>query len=68
MRARKIFKNAVSRFTPLFPNRDGVLAILNTEEMASIFHFPIKITGLVSPTIARVESKKGGPPPNLPIE
>ncbi|MBI3631452.1 MAG: hypothetical protein HY219_01115, partial [Candidatus Staskawiczbacteria bacterium] len=48
--------------------RQSISAILNTEEMATLFHFPIKITGLVAPTMARVESKKGGPPPNLPIE
>jgi len=28
----------------------------------------VKITGLVAPTMARVESKKAGPPHNLPIE
>jgi hypothetical protein len=43
------------------------LPILNTEELATIFHFPIKVTGLVAPTMTRVESKKGGPPPNLPM-
>ncbi|MBI3337198.1 MAG: hypothetical protein HY005_01075 [Candidatus Staskawiczbacteria bacterium] len=68
LRARKMFKNSVLRFPPLFPDRKSISAILNTEEMATLFHFPVKITGLVAPTMARVESKKGGPPPNLPIE
>ena len=68
LRARKMFKNSVLRFPPLFPDRKSVCAILSTEEMATIFHFPMKITGLVAPTMARVESKKGGPPPNLPVE
>ena len=68
LRARRIFRNFVLRFTPLFPDRKGECALLNTEEMATLFHFPIKITGLASPTMARVESKKGGPPPNLPTE
>jgi hypothetical protein len=68
MRNRKQFRNYVLRFPPLFPNRRGALSILNTEELATLYHFPLKITGLVAPTMTRVESKKGGPPPNLPTE
>ena len=68
MRARKMFRNYVLRFTPFFPERTQGMALLNTEEMATLWHFPIKITGLVAPTMSRVESKKGGPPPNLPME
>lgn len=66
LRRRRMFRNAVLRFTPLFPERTQEMAILDPEEMATIFHFPIKVTGLVLPTMARVESKKSGPPPNLP--
>jgi len=68
IRARRQFRNYVQRFTPLFPDRRKEMSILNTEELATLYHFPIKITGLVAPTMARVESKKGGPPPNLPTE
>ncbi|MSU54346.1 MAG: hypothetical protein EXS48_00700 [Candidatus Staskawiczbacteria bacterium] len=68
IRSRKMFRNYVARFTPLFPNRKGEMSIFNTEELATLYHFPLKITGLVAPTMARVESKKGGPPPNLPME
>ncbi len=39
--------------------------ILNAEELATLFHFPPKI---IVPTVPRVEAKKGGPPPELPIE
>ena len=67
-RARKMFRNIVNRFPAGFPDRTAYTIILNPEELATIFHFPNKITGLVSPTVVRVESKKGGPPPNLPIE
>lgn len=67
VRARKMFKNAVARFPAAFPDVEMYLPILNTEELATIFHFPIKVTGLVAPTMTRVESKKGGPPPNLPM-
>ncbi len=68
IRTRRMFRNYILRFTPLFPNRRRELALLNTEELATLYHFPLKITGLVAPTMARVESKKGGPPPNLPTE
>ncbi len=68
LRARRMFKNSILRFPALFPDRQSISAILSTEEMATIFHFPMKITGLVAPTMSRVESKKGGPPPNLPVE
>ncbi len=39
--------------------------ILNIEELATIFHFPAKIT---TPAIAPVEAKKAGPPAGLPVE
>ncbi len=68
LRSRRMFRNYIARFSPLFPDRKSEAPILNAEELATIYHFPIKITGLVSPTMARVESKKGGPPPNLPTE
>jgi hypothetical protein len=46
------------------PGERSVL-ILNTEELATIFHFPVKI---YIPTVPRVEVKKVGPPPTLPGE
>ena len=63
-----MFRNAVLRFTPLYPNREEVAPILNTEELATLFHFPMKITGMLAPSMSYVESKKAGPPPNLPVE
>ncbi len=40
--------------------------ILNTEELATIYHFPaLKV---VTPTLVRVLSKKGEPPAGLPVE
>ncbi len=39
--------------------------ILNTEELATIWHFPGQI--LQVPTLTRIESKEAAPPPNLPI-
>lgn len=66
-RARKMFRNSVARFPALYPDMHKYTILLNPEELATLFHFPNKITGLVSPTVARVESKKAGPPPNLPV-
>ncbi|MEK7658868.1 MAG: hypothetical protein AAB352_03340 [Patescibacteria group bacterium] len=68
LRARRIIRNAYLRFPPKFPDRKSVCAILSTEELATLFHFPLRVSGMVSPSMAKVESKKGGPPPNLPVE
>ena len=68
IRARRNIRNAVLRFPPHFPNRKKDCAILNSEELATLFHFPMKISGLSAPSVERVESKKAGPPPNLPME
>ena len=40
--------------------------VLNTEELASLFHFPTTI--VEAPMLKRVEAKKGEPPLTLPIE
>jgi len=66
LRARKMFKYAVARLPGLFPDRQSVCAILSTEELATLFHFPLRITGMGIPSVEKIESKKGGPPPNLP--
>jgi hypothetical protein len=39
--------------------------VMNTEELATIFHFPGKVSE--TPTFARIDSKKVEPPSNLPI-
>lgn len=39
------------------------ICILSSEELATIFHFPAKIT---LPSVPRIETKKVGPPPILP--
>ncbi len=74
LRARKMFRMSVLRFAPLFPDRmanglgQNINPILSTEELATLFHFPMRTTGMLSPSMSKVESKKGGPPPNLPVE
>jgi len=67
MRARKMFRMAVLRFPPLYPDRHSLCPILSTEEMATLWHFPLRVSG-GSLAMGKVESKKAGPPPNLPIE
>lgn len=39
--------------------------VLNTEELATIFHFPGSVAE--TPTFERIESQKGEPPSNLPF-
>ena len=43
------------------------LPVLNTEELATIYHFPSNIV-LTAPSIQRVESRKVGPPASLPTQ
>jgi hypothetical protein len=39
--------------------------VLNTEELATLWHFPGQIMKV--PSLERIESKEASPPPNLPI-
>jgi hypothetical protein len=69
LRCRRLFRNYVRRWTPLFP-RDAPKKtnfIMNTEEIASLFHFPSK-GAAPSPSVPRIESKRGGGPPTLPTD
>ena len=62
LRCRKLFRQYKERFNFLFPRMGGDkgVFILNTEELASLFHFP---SWRVSPVagVSRVEAKKGAP-------
>ena len=40
--------------------------VLNTEELATIFHFPGNVSA--TPTLPKIASKKSEPPANLPIK
>ncbi len=65
---RKFIRNYIRR-TPLYYPKvhpDGQF-ILNTEELATLFHFPSKIAGPPS-ILERVESKKAEAPWQLPTE
>ena len=66
LRQRKLFRNYVGRDSPLWP-RSGGTFMLNTEELATLFHFPSR-AGSLAPQVSRIEAKKGASPPGLPVE
>lgn len=41
--------------------------VLNTEELATLFHFPITTTAAVNASVSTTDMKKSQPPANLPI-
>ena len=66
LRKRRLFRQYIRRDVPFYPLQGGTFK-LNTEEMASLFHFPSK-TVVPTPSVSRVEAKKGGASLELPIE
>lgn len=66
LRKRRMFRMYVKRRTPLDPRKGGTY-ILNTEELASLYHFPSRIVA-PAPTVPRIPAKKGEAPPELPTE
>lgn len=61
---QKMF-NAYIRRSYFHPPYKRKWFVLNTEELATIYHFPGGVAGV--PTLERIESKKSEPPINLPI-
>ena len=58
-----MFRNYVLRFPTLFPDRKSECPILNTEEMATLYHFPITTKTTLAPSaIEKTESKKSQAP------
>ena len=53
----------ISIFFPKFRHHE--IFVLNTEELATIWHFPGQT--LIVPTLERIESKEAAPPTNLPM-
>lgn len=66
LRRRRLFRLYTTRDGVYWPRAGGTF-VLNVEEMASMFHFPSRITA-PSSLIPRVEVKKGEAPTELPIE
>ncbi|MFH1656891.1 MAG: hypothetical protein ABH919_00255 [bacterium] len=65
-RKRRILRKYIGRSTPLFPKEGGTF-LLNSEELATLFHFPGRSVSY-APGIKRAEAKKGKAPSNLPVE
>ena len=64
----KIFDGYIKRgFFADYPFKSDKqkMFILNTEELATVFHFPGKTAE--TPSFERVDSKKSEPPANLPF-
>ncbi len=55
-----------SFFYPPYQNYRQGPFILNTEELATIYHFPGNVSA--TPTLTKIASKKSEPPANLPIK
>lgn len=67
-----LLKYKKRNFIKGFKNRDihiGLpMFILNNEELATLYHFPITTKTTLAPSsVEKTESKKSQPPPNLPI-
>jgi len=68
LRKRDLLENYRTRdpgFDP-FPV-EGAMYYLNSEEVATIYHFP-SAEGVPTAALKRMETKKGAPPPQLPVE
>jgi len=66
LKQRTLFRRYQRRFSPLFPKLGGTF-ILNTEELATLYHFPGRAVA-PAPAIPRVEAKKGEAPSELPSD
>ncbi len=66
LRKRRILRYYQKRLPPFFP-RSGGTYVFNTEELATLYHFPSKMV-VPAPAVPRIEAKRGEPPPGLPIE
>jgi hypothetical protein len=69
LKKRSIFRKYRTRSTVAFPKPSAWPSpfVLNTEEMATIFHFPGKISA-PAPFVGRIDAKKGEAPSGLPVE
>ena len=66
LRKRRMLRYYKKRWVPLFP-RPGMTYILNTEELATLYHFPGQATAPAL-GLSRLETKRQGVPLDLPVE
>ncbi len=64
-RDRRMIIDAYRRRSWFHPPYKTKHFVLNTEELATIYHFPGQVAK--TPTLARIASTRGEAPPNLPI-
>lgn len=64
LRKRKLWRRYLNRLNYSFPKEDKTF-ILNTEELATIFHI-VGRSAVPAPMVQRVEAKKVEPPSHLP--
>ncbi len=68
LRKRRMFRSYLRRVPASYPvDRDDETFVLNSEEIATLFHFPSRISAPPS-VIPRVEARRKEAPHNLPIE
>lgn len=65
VKQRDILWHYLNRFPPGYPEEREVY-VLNTEELATLFHFPSRMMASAA-GLERIRAKKGEPPSNLPI-
>ena len=65
IRKRRMFRYYQKRWPTFFP-RTGGTYVFNSEEIATLYHFPGRMVA-PAPALPRVEAKKGEPPADLPI-
>lgn len=64
-RQSKLALMAYKRRSIFYPPFEGKTIVMNTEELATIFHFPGSVA--MTPTLERIPSKRSQAPSNLPI-
>ncbi|MBI4160011.1 hypothetical protein HY504_02495 [Candidatus Wolfebacteria bacterium] len=60
-RTRRLGSRRIGKWRP-----GGKIFTFNTEELATIFHFPLGV--VKAPKLRRLDFKSGGPPAELPVE
>lgn len=64
-RKKRIILDAYRQRAAFYIPHNRRTFVLNTEELATIFHFPGKVAE--TPTFPRIEAKRGEPPTGLPV-
>lgn len=64
-RRRRMLFDAYRRRSFFYPPYRKKFLVLTSEELATIFHFPGRVS--TTPTLKRIESRKAGPPGDLPV-